>query len=69
MAIILDHPSSYSTKRLRLCSRENAIRVADRLCGATRARVFVVRTGHPLQPWRVAAAPPVDDTIELEMRL
>lgn len=69
VSIVIDHPAIYSPKRLLLCSRENAVRVADRLCGATRRRMWVVRTGHPLQPYRVAAAPPLDDTVDLEMRL
>lgn len=69
VSILLDSPAIYSPKRLLLCSRENAVRVADRLCGATRRRVWVLRTGHPLQPYRVAAAPPLDDTVDLEMRL
>lgn len=69
MSIVLDHPAIYSPKRLLLCSRENAVRVAGRLCGATRRRMWVVRTGHPLQPYRIAAVPPLDDTVDVEMRL
>lgn len=54
---------SYSTKRLILCSRENALRVAAQIFGETRW-ACVIRTGHPLQPFRAAATATHDDEVE-----
>lgn len=56
-----------SPKRLQLCSRENANRVASRLFDERPGRVSIVRTGDPLQPFRVSTAPAADDHIEVEM--
>ena len=58
-----------SPSRARLCSRENAHRVASRAFETSRRAVKVVRTGEPLQPFRVA---PLEDVVsgdvELEIR-
>jgi hypothetical protein len=56
-----------SPKRLLLCSRENANRVASRLFDERPGRVAIVRTGNPLQPFRVCAAPSFGDHVEVEM--
>lgn len=39
-----------------LCSRENADRVASRVCEETMSPVSVLRTDFPLQPFRVMAS-------------
>lgn len=56
-----------SPKRLQLCSRENANRVAGRLFEERAGRVSIVRTDDPLQPFRVCTAPAADDHVEVEM--
>ncbi len=56
-----------SPKRLLLCSRENANRVASRLFDERPERVSIVRTGDPLQPFRVCTAPSAGDHVEVEM--
>ena len=53
----------YSTKQLALCSRENAYRVAAQLCDRTR-RACIIRTGHPLQPYRVATSAARNEEVE-----
>ena len=68
MHLVYDHSQQLSPKRTLLCSREHALRVADQICAATCAPVCVVRTGHPLQPYRVAHAPGVGDTVTVEVR-
>lgn len=50
-----------SAKRARLCSIENANRVAGQVAERMAADTAVVTTGNPLQPFRVvlaSAAPP-----------
>jgi hypothetical protein len=56
-----------SPKRLLLCSRENANRVACHLFDAQPGRISIVRTCDPLQPFRVCAAPSLGDHVEVEM--
>lgn len=56
-------PSCLSAKRLILCSRENALRVAGHIFDETH-RACVIRTGHPLQPYRAAAAATRFDDVE-----
>ncbi len=56
-----------SPKRLLLCSRENANRVASRLFDAQSGRISIVRTCNPLQPFRVCTAPSLGDHVEVEM--
>ncbi len=56
-----------SPKRLLLCSRENANRVASRLFDLQSGRISIVRTGNPLQPFRVCTAPSLGDHVEVEM--
>ena len=52
-----------STKRLILCSRENALRVAGQIFDEGR-HACVIRTGHPLQPYRAAATASRWDEVE-----
>jgi len=56
-----------SPKRLLLCSPENANRVASRLFDERPGRVSVVRTGNPLQPFRVSTSPARGDNIVVEV--
>ena len=56
-----------SPKRLLLCSRENAQRVATRLFDLQPGRVSIVRTGNPLQPFRVCTMPCRGERVEVEM--
>ena len=60
----IDDPTPiYSTKRLVLCSRENALRVAGQIFDQSR-HACVIRTGHPLQPYRAAARASQLDEVE-----
>ncbi|RSU72119.1 hypothetical protein BRX37_20130 [Sphingomonas sp. S-NIH.Pt3_0716] len=59
--------SALSPKRLLLCSRENADRVASRLFDERPGRVSIVLTGNPLQPFRVSTSPAFDDHVVVEM--
>lgn len=59
--------SGLSPKRRQLCSRENASRVASRLFDQRPGRIAVVRTGDPLQPYRICFRPALGDEVELEM--
>lgn len=52
-----------SPKRGMLCSRENAIRVADRLLDELDGAVAVLRTTDPLQPFRVCGDPATDGEV------
>lgn len=62
-------PGERSPKRLRLCSREHADRIAGRLFEQTRRSVSVVRTGNALQPFRVVpTAEAADAAVELQIR-
>lgn len=55
--------------RARLCSRENAHRVALRLFEERRQAVQVVRTRDPARPYRVlAAGQAIEGDVELEIR-
>ena len=56
-----------SPKRRQLCSRENASRVASRLFDLRPGRIAVVKTGDPLQPFRVCLTPSASDEVALEM--
>jgi hypothetical protein len=59
-----------SPKRMTLCSRAHADRVAIQLCETTDADVAVVRTGDELQPYRVVAADHAPAHLtELEVRV
>lgn len=59
-----------SAKRMRLCSREHADRVAGRLFEQTRTSMSVVRTGEALQPFRVVpTAEASDAAVELQIRV
>jgi hypothetical protein len=49
-----------SSARARLASFLHAYAVAVRLREATGLDQFVVRTGDPMQPFRVTATPPVE---------
>lgn len=55
-----DRPSAVSPTRARLASFENAYAVALQMRTASGRDLFVVRTGDPAQPFRVAPRPPVD---------
>ena len=57
-----------SPKRLLLCSRENAQRVATRLFDLQPGRVSIVRTGNPRPPFRGPAAPSGAQTFEAQAR-
>ena len=50
-----------SSRRLDLCSPENANRVAEQLFDETRENVSVVKTDEPLQPLRVIRSTDVTD--------
>jgi hypothetical protein len=56
-----------SPKRLLLCSRENANRVASRLFDERCEPLSIVRTVNPLQPFRVCTSPSATDMVEVEM--
>ncbi len=63
-------PTDRSAKRLTLCSRANADRVAFQLCDTTDADVAVVRTGDELQPYKVVPANNAPGHLtELEVRV
>ena len=51
-------PEAASPKRVALASYENAYAVAVLMRGATGRPQFVVRTGDPLQPFRVTSIGP-----------
>lgn len=57
-----------SPRRLDLCSRLNAQRVAARLNDALGTPIAVIRTGNPIQPFRVADRFGSDAIVELEVR-
>ncbi|MEZ0497658.1 hypothetical protein [Sphingomonas sp. IW22] len=56
-----------SPKRLLLCSRENANRVASRLFDESQGRISIVRTTNPMQPFRVCTLPTCGERVEVEM--
>lgn len=57
-----------SPRRDRLCNRINAERVAVQLFETTQRNVAIVRTGNPLQPFRVLAASDVEgEEVEVEI--
>ncbi len=45
-----------SAKRARLCSIENANRIATKVAEHVQSDTAVVKTGNPLQPFRVVLA-------------
>ena len=49
-------PPQRSSKRARLCSIENANRVATQVADRILSDTAVVKTGNPLQPFRVVLA-------------
>lgn len=59
---------SLSTKRAILCSRENAVRIAERIF-TDYARAFIVRTNDPLQPYRAVAQAQCHDDVEVALRV
>ncbi len=61
------HLPGLSPKRLLLCSRENANRVASRLFDERPEPLRIVRTANPLQPFRVCTSPSASDLVEVEM--
>ncbi|KKW90260.1 hypothetical protein [Sphingobium chungbukense] len=56
-----------SLKRLELCSRENAVRVANRIFDDHTRKVSILRTGNPLQPFRVSLGPADPRRVVLEI--
>lgn len=56
-----------SPRRRELCSREHALRVAARIFDEGERSVSLIRTGSPLQPYRISTRPAKDDTVELQM--
>jgi hypothetical protein len=63
-------PPNRSPKRMMLCSRAHADRVAYQLCDSTDSDVAVVRTGDKLQPYRVVAVDHAPANLtELEVRI
>ncbi|AJR27031.1 hypothetical protein [Sphingobium sp. YBL2] len=58
---------SLSPKRQMLCSRDNALRVAEQIFDQSLCKVSVLSTGDPLQPYRVSTDPQALDRIILEM--
>lgn len=57
-----------SVRRLELCSRENAHRVANRLFEHKRRPVAVIRTGNPMKPFHVTDEQTYGDHVEVELR-
>ena len=57
-----------SLRRLELCSRENAHRVANRLFELKRRPVAVIRTGNPMKPFHVTDEETNGDHVEVELR-
>jgi hypothetical protein len=53
-----------SSKRAILCSREHAARLADRVFNSTQ-RACIIRTGDPIQPYRVAATAIPPEEVEV----
>lgn len=66
---MLDLSTGLSPKRLLLCSRENANRVASRLFDERPGRVSIMRTTNPIQPFRVCTWPACGERVEVEMVL
>lgn len=50
-----------SPLRARLASFDNAYALATRISAVSGRNMFVVRTGNPIQPYRVTAVPPAND--------
>ena len=53
--------SHLSALRARLAGFDHAYALAIRLSSLCDRDLFVVRTGNPIQPYRVTARPPVND--------
>jgi hypothetical protein len=64
----LHEPPNISLRRLELCSRENAHRVANRLFEHKRRPVSVIRTGNPMKPFHVTDEETHGDHVEVELR-
>lgn len=62
------NPDSLSRKRLDLCSRTHAQRIAGRLLHALGKPMAVIPTGNPLQPFRVSEAGEGADSAIIEVR-
>ena len=56
-----------SPVRVRLCSRENALRIAERLFERDDRHIAVVRTGNPIQPFRVEPGDVEAGAVEIEI--
>lgn len=56
-----------SPKRQKLCSRENAVRVAGRIFDHHSKKVSILHTDDPLQPFRVSIDPSSRGQIVMEM--
>lgn len=69
MTAPLPLPARHSPRRLALCNRINAQRIAGRLLDEGNASVAILRTGEPLQPLRVVTEARAGDDVELEMRI
>ena len=63
-----DDPSIVSLRRLQLCSRENAHRVANRLFEHKRRPVGVIRTDNPMKPFHVTDEATYGYHVEVELR-
>jgi hypothetical protein len=50
-----------------LCSHDNAVRVAARLFDETLRRTQIIRTGDPLQPYRIVQDACIAQDVILEM--
>ena len=64
---MLKSQSALSPKRASLCSRDHALRVAERLFDTQGRKVSIIRTNDPLQPFRVSTTPRFNDHVEVEM--
>lgn len=65
------HPlteTTFSPRRVELCSRENAHRVAERLFEHKHRPVAVIRTGDPIKPFHVTVEDAFDVHVEVELR-
>ncbi|NJC35442.1 hypothetical protein GGR88_002971 [Sphingomonas jejuensis] len=61
-------PVTPSPKRSQLCSRVHAQRIAMRMFDAGARQVSIVRTGDPLQPFRVLPVIVDGPNVEVELR-
>lgn len=63
-----NEPPIVSLRRLELCSRENAHRVANRLFEHKQRPVAVIRTDNPMKPFHVTDEATYGDHVEVELR-